>query len=191
MKLTFLRHGQTNYNLKRFCNSRPDKGVKLTALGRKQAEKAADILKKEKFEIIFVSELYRTHQTAKIVNRYHDISMIVDKRLNDRATGFENKDVRLFYAWRDKQKNPWTCRHRGGESYEDMKKRFLAFLKDLQKTDYKNVLIVAHMPILKIARGYFKKLSNQAMDAWMEKEVPNCKIMRFRFDKKVKNIRFS
>lgn len=179
MKITFIRHGQTNYNLKSLCNSRPDKKVRLTVLGKKQAQQAAEILKKEKFEVIFVSELYRSQQTGKIINQFHKVPIIKDRRLNDRATGFENKNVQLFYEWRDKQKNPWTCRHRGGESYEDMKKRFSAFLKDLRKAKYQNILIVSHMPILKVARGYVKKLSNKQMDAWTEKQVPNCKIMRF------------
>lgn len=180
MKLTFIRHGETNYNLKRLCNSRPDKNVKLTSLGKKQAQAAAEILKKEKFDIIYVSGLFRTQQTARIINKFHHAKMIVDQRLNDRATGFENKSVFLFYDWRDTQKNPWTSRRRGGESYEDMKKRFADFLQDLKKTKYQNVLIVAHLPILKVARGYFKKLTNAEMDAWTEKQVPNCKIMKFK-----------
>ncbi len=179
MKLTLIRHGETNYNLKSLCNSQPNPRVRLTVLGKKQARHAAEILKKEKFDIIFISELYRSQETAKIINRFHKVKMIKDKRLNDRATGFENKNVQLFYDWRDQQKNHWTCRHRGGESFEAMKKRFAAFLKDLKKTDYQNVLIVSHMPILKVARGYFKHLTNKQMDAWTEKQVPNCKIMRF------------
>lgn len=181
MKLIFLRHGESNYNLKRWCNSRPTSKVRLTVRGKQQAEKAARILQKENFEVIFVSQLYRTHQTAKIINQYHKVKVIADKRLNDRATGFENQEVNLFYEWRNQQKNPWTCRRQGGESFENMKKRFASFLKDLEKTNYKNILIVTHLPILKAARGYFKKLSNKQMDAWTEKQVPNCKIMKFKY----------
>ncbi len=47
MKLIFLRHGQTNYNVKALCNSKPNPKVRLTALGRKQAEVAAQLLKKK------------------------------------------------------------------------------------------------------------------------------------------------
>lgn len=191
MKLIFLRHGETNYNLKNWCNSRPTSKVRLTERGKKQAQRVARILRKEKFDIIFVSQLYRTQQTAKIVNQFHHVKLISDKRLNDRATGFDNKEVNLFYTWRDQQKNPWTCERRGGESFEDMKKRFLSFLKSLEKTNYKKVLIVAHLPILKIARGYFKQLTNEQMDRWTEKQVPNCKIMKFEMpNKQSKKLKF-
>lgn len=179
MKLIFLRHGQTNYNVKTLCNSRPNRKVRLTSLGKEQARQAAQVLKNEKIDIIFVSQLYRTHQTAALVNRFHKAKMITDKRLNDRATGFDNHPVSLFYEWRSKQKNPWNSTPRGGESYEHMKKRFASFLKDLKKNKYETVLVVSHLPILKVARGYFKKLSNGQMDSWTEKQVPNCKIMRF------------
>lgn len=179
MKLIFLRHGQTNYNVKTLCNSQPNPKVRLTSLGKEQARQAAEILKNEPIEAIFISTLYRTQQTAEIVNRFHKVKMTKDKRLNDRATGFDNQPVSLFYEWRSQQKNPWTSTPKGGESYEDMKKRFLAFLKDLKKYDYHTVLIVSHLPILKVARGYFKKLTNAQMDSWTEKQVPNCKILRF------------
>jgi broad specificity phosphatase PhoE len=45
--------------------------------------------------------------------------------------------------------------------------------------NYHNVLIVTHLPILKVARGYFKKLTNAQMEALKDSQVQNCKIMRF------------
>lgn len=184
MKITFIRHGQTNYNVKDLCNGRPNPKVRLTKLGIKQAKEAALLLKDKKFEIIFISELYRSSQTAKIINVFHNLPIKKDKRLNDRSMGvFENHPATLFYVWRDHQPNPWTAKPKGGESYEDMKKRFASFLKDLLKKDYKNVLIVSHLPILKVARGYFKKLSNKQMDKLTERDVPNCKIFNFEIKK--------
>mgnify|MGYP000909610308 FL=1 len=179
MKLIVIRHGQTNYNVKHWCNSRPNPKVRLTALGRQQAKAAAEKLKAEKIEVVYISQLVRSQQTALILNGYHHVPVIVDKRLNDRSVGCEDQPVDIFYTWRDKQKNPWTGRFRDGESYEDMKKRIASFLKDLSKMDYKTVLIVTHLPILKAMRGYFKGLSNEQMDALSEAQVPNCRIMRF------------
>jgi alpha-ribazole phosphatase len=179
VKLIFLRHGQTNYNVKALCNSKPNPKVRLTALGRKQAAVAAQLLKKEKIDIIITSLLLRTMQTARIVNRFHHAKFLHDGRLNDRSTGNENKSVSFFYKWREKQKNPWTARPRGGESYQDLKDRLNSFLKDLEKEKYKTVLIVSHLPVLAAAYSHFKKLSNEKTGLWTEKEIPNCKIMRF------------
>ncbi len=186
MKLIFIRHGQTNYNVKDWCNSRPNPKVRLTSLGRQQVKEAAEKLKHEKIDMVFTSQLIRSQQTGIILNGYHHVPTIVDKRLNDRSTGFEDKPASLFYAWRAKQKNPLTCRHRGGESYMDMKKRFISFINDLKKSDYKTVLIVAHLPILNVARGYFKHIDDLKADSWHERQVPNCKIMRFTLPKKIK-----
>ncbi len=188
MKLIFLRHVQTNYNVKDLCNGKPNSKVRLTALGKTQAKQAALLLKKEPFEVIFVSKLYRSGQTARIVNTYHKVPVLSDKRLNDRSMGiFEDKAATLFYNWRDKQKNPWTCRPKGGETYEEMKKRFAAFIEDLSKKDYEQVLIVSHLPILKVARGYFKGLSNKKMDSLTDAQVPNCHIIRFNLKRSKKS----
>ncbi len=179
MKLIFIRHGQSNYNLKDLCNSRPDPKVRLTPLGHRQVREAAEKLKREKIDVIYISELYRAKQTAKAINAFHRVPVFVDGRLNDRAIGCEGKPVSNFYAWLAPRKNPWTAVPVGGESYEQMKKRLAAFLRDLAKQDYKTVLIATHLPILKAARGYFKKLTNEKMDSLSEAQVPNCKIMRF------------
>lgn len=180
MKLILLRHGQTNYNTKDLCNGLPNPKVRLTTLGKSQAQAAALKLKKEKFEVIYVSELFRSRQTARIINKYHNVPLIMDKRLNDRLMGiYEGKPAGLFYAWRDVQKNRWTCIPKNGESYESLKKRIATFLKDLSKKDYKEVLVVTHLPVLKVMRGYFKHLNNEAMDRLTEKQVTNCRIMKF------------
>lgn len=185
MKVIFLRHGQTNYNVKAICNSKPNPKVRLTALGRKQAEVAAQILKKEKIDLIITSALFRTMQTARVVNRFHHAPVQHDNRINDRSTGYENKSVSFFYEWREKQKKPWSARPRGGESYQDLKKRLASFLKDLGKEPYKTVLVVSHLPVLAAAYAYFKNLSDDKTAFWTEKEIPNCKIMRFNLPTKI------
>ena len=180
MKIILVRHGQTNYNVKDFCNGLPNKKVRLTALGKKQAQFVALKLAKTKFDVIFVSKLFRSEQTAKIINRYHKLKMIADKRLNDRLMGeFEGKSASLFYAWQAKQAKPWTASPRQGESYESLKKRAKEFLTELSCKDYKLVLIVTHLPVMKVMRGYFKNLSNEVMNKPDEKAIPNGKIMTF------------
>lgn len=183
MKIIVIRHGETNYNKKDLCNGIPNPKVHLTTLGKKQAQIAAKKLATKKIEVIFVSKLMRSRQTAKAINQYHKVPLLMDARLNDRLMGvFEGKSAKLFYVWRDKQANPWTAKPKGGESYEQMKKRIISFLNDLAKLDYKNVLIVTHLPVVKVIRGYFKKLDNKTMDRLTEKNVPNCKIMSFSLD---------
>jgi len=179
MKLILLRHGETNYNVKGICNSQPNPKVRLTVSGRAQAAQAAEVLKTEKIEVIITSELFRTQQTARIINKFHSVPIKRDGRLNDRNTGFENKSVEFFYKWRAAQKNPWTATPKNGESYQALKKRLSAFLKDLKKEDYKVVLVVAHLPVLAAFKGIIEGISDDITGYWTDKQVPNCKIMKF------------
>lgn len=57
MKLILVRHGQTNYNVKDLCNSRPNPKIQLTALGKKQIALTAQKLKVKKIDVVYVSEL--------------------------------------------------------------------------------------------------------------------------------------
>lgn len=179
MKLIFIRHGQSNYNLRDLCNSQPNPKVRLTALGQRQVRAAAEKLKKEKIDAVYISELYRAKQTARAINAYHHAPVFIDGRLNDRDLGYEGRPASLYYQWIADRKDRWKVTPPGGESYEHMKKRLASFLRDLAKKDYRTVLITTHLPILKAARGYFKNLSNEEMDKLSERQVPNCRIMRF------------
>ena len=69
MKLIIVRHGQTYSNIKDICDDNPLIKTVLTKKGEKQAEKAAEILKNKKIEVIFTSEFFRTNETADIINK--------------------------------------------------------------------------------------------------------------------------
>jgi len=61
-----IRHGQTLAN-KKLIHQNPDEPLSL--LGRKQAEKAALYLKKEKFDTLVCSTFTRARETAEILGR--------------------------------------------------------------------------------------------------------------------------
>jgi len=91
-KYFILRHGQTIYQtaLKRdvvypcFSKKPP---VELTLKGKNQIKKAAQKLEKEKIDLIFASDFWRTKQSAKIVNEKTKTKIIFDKRLRDLSFG--------------------------------------------------------------------------------------------------------
>ncbi len=161
MRIYFVRHGQTNYNLKNLCNDDISKDVYLTELGKKQAQDVGKKLKNEKIEVIFVSELKRTRQTAEIINKYHNALIKVDSRINDRKTGFEGKSY--FDFLKAIESDLFNMKINNGESFQDEKKRVHSFLDDLVKLNCNYILIVAHEEILKIVNGYFNKLSDDGM----------------------------
>ncbi len=174
MRLYFVRHGQSSYNVKKRFNSDPKKKVLLTKLGVKQINKVKSNLKNKKIEVIFVSEFPRTIQTAKIINESHAVPIKIDKRINERRTGFEGKTFHEYIKFIDK--NKFHIKPKGGESFQEEKKRVFSFLKDLIKMPCKEVLIVSHEEIMKVIKGYFNKLTDEEMWAL---SIPNAHLMKF------------
>jgi len=174
MKLIFIRHGQTMSNIKDICDDDPTKKTILTKKGEEQAQKAANILKNKKIDIIFTSEFYRTTETAYIINKYHQVKIKVDKRLDDRKTGFTGEPEKKFIKYLKDSGDFWNSKHGDGESFEEEKKRLVKFIKNLKKLSYKNILIVTHMEPIQIIKGYIDNLNNESI---LKIKIDNCVIM--------------
>ncbi len=174
MKAYFMRHGQTNYNVKDICSYKPTKKVHLTELGKEQVKKVAEELKKEDLDAIFVSHLWRTMESANIINKYHNVKIIEDKRINDRKTGFNEKPHSEYLKAIEEDK--FHIKIKDGESFQEEKARVFSFLDDLKKMHYDNVLVITHEEPIKIINGYFNNLSDEKM--W-EMKVPNAHLIKF------------
>lgn len=155
MKLYCVRHGETTYNLARLCNDDPRDPAFLTEQGIQQAEAAGARLRTVPLERIFASELPRTWQTAAIINRHRNLPVIVDARLNDIRSGFNNRPVSDYFA--ATAHDPLNARVNGGESLIDHKQRVVAFIDFLRVEPQRTSLIVAHEETLRVfaaqARG--------------------------------------
>ena len=142
MKITVVRHGQTNYNVVGLHNADPTVDVFLTEVGISEAKQLAEQFKNEPFDVIFVSELPRTKQTADYINQFHNLPILVDKRLNDINSGCDGQKAVEFRAERDASPDSFTYRREGFESSEDVYNRTADFLRDIKKKGYENVLVV-------------------------------------------------
>ena len=183
MRLTFVRHGQTISNIKDICDDDPSKKTSLTTKGEAQAQEAAEILKNKKIDIIFTSEFFRTNETADIINKYHNVKIKVDKKLDDRKTGFTGESERTFLKFLIDSRDFWNAKHKNGESFEEEKKRVISFIKNLKKSAYKSyeayedVLIITHGEPIKIIKGYFDNLNNKKM---FKLTIGNCSIHNYK-----------
>ena len=75
MKLYFVRHGETDVNsgLQKANTSQFDEP--LNAAGMAQAEQLAEELRDTTFDAIISSPLRRTMQTAKVINKFHNLNI--------------------------------------------------------------------------------------------------------------------
>lgn len=174
MELYFVRHGETNYNELDLCNDDPTKDVHLTEKGKRQAQEIADKLREVELDLIYISELPRTRETADIIKQYHDVDMVVDPRINDRKTGYDSRLVPEFLA--AIQHDPFNIKLNDGESFQEEKKRVFSFLEDIIGKNHSSVLVVTHNEIMKVIYGYFHGLSDSEMWA---KKIDNCHIFHY------------
>ncbi len=178
MKITAIRHGQSNYNVMGLCNSDPNKDVHLTKTGLQQADQAATTLKTYPLEVIYTSQLPRTHQTARIVNRHHQLDIKEDGRLNDRQTGFEDQAATKFTNAIKSSEDPISFKYGDGESLLTEKKRVFNFLNELTSNkSYGHVLLVTHSDIMAVIYGYFNNLAD--IEIYNLPGFANCQIIDF------------
>jgi len=147
-----MRHGQTDYNVSNRINCEPRVLIGLTETGKKQALVAREKLKGVKFDIIFTSEFLRTKESAEIVNSLQNVSMKVDKRLNEFNSGMEGESVEAYWKVRGEEiKDKFSYKLDGRESLGDVRKRVENFLEELKNENYENVLVVTHEAVVKAA----------------------------------------
>lgn len=163
-----LRHGQTCQQTRRksIVYNWPDKPpVHLTQKGIGQIKKAAKKLKREKIDIIYSSDIYRTRQTAGIVAKELGLKINLDKRLRDINLGvYHGKPKESFFRDFPLNITRFTKTPKKGESWNDLKRRLSIFLKDIERRHRnKRILIVSHGDPILLLRGITKGLSNSQM----------------------------
>jgi probable phosphoglycerate mutase len=173
--LYFARHGQTEANLaKRFSGK---KDTPLTALGREQAHEVGQVLKRElgvKPDIAFVaSPLARARTTmeiARTVLKLPPAGYSTDTRIQEIDLGrwdqlTEAQARALDPAYYDRRAtDKWNVPALGGEDYEDVATRLLAWVADLQADTF----AVSHGAATRILRGLFAGLDAARMSALPE-----------------------
>lgn len=168
-----MRHGHTNYNLLGLCNDDPGIDVHLTTTGFTQATQAAEDLRDEALDLIVVSELPRTMQTAKIVNRHHHVPIVVNPTLNDIRSGFDSKPVETYFA--AIAADPLHSSVNDGESLLEHKQRVLPYLDWLQQQSAKTILTIAHEETLRVFYAWQHKLPDEQL---RDLHFRNCEIFR-------------
>lgn len=141
MKVTFVRHGQTDWNKEGKQQGRMD--IPLNQTGIEQAYQTAELLQSEHFDRVYSSPLMRARQTAEIICENRNIPILLEPRLIERDMGeFQGKDWRsfdseLFWSYTE------NIQYEKAENIRVLFERVYQFLDELRGKPG-NVLLVSH-----------------------------------------------
>ena len=171
-RLYLVRHGATPLTAEdRFSGS---ENVHLSEEGRAQVTRLAKRLKDDTIDAIYCSPLDRTMETAEIIAKPHQLTLIAKDGFREIShghwEGLSRKEVEGQYpeeylAW---EADPFTFAPEGGESGITVLARALPVLREvvINHKD-KNIMVVSHKATLRIiissllgfdVRGYRDRL---------------------------------
>lgn len=157
-KISLVRHGETDWNLKKRIQGRSD--IPLNETGRDQAAATAGVLGRRQWDMVFSSTLSRAKETAEIIagilglNQPVGIPALVERNYGE-AEGMTAKEILL--RWPDGLNVP------GRESRASVVERVTPALVDLGEMYPASALIVVtHGAVIS---SLVRVLSNQALPA--------------------------
>lgn len=170
-KLFLVRHGKSKWNKEGLWTGWTD--VDLTEEGYEEARKAGEVLKGEKIDTVYVSELKRTQQTFdKIKETCGELGLTckIDKALNERNygvhTGKNKWQVKEEVGEEEFQniRRGWDVHIKDGETLKDVYTRIVPYYEENIKKDLeegKNVLVVSSGNTLRALIKYLDNLDEK------------------------------
>ena len=153
MKLYFIRHGKTEWNLEmRFQGASGDSPLLETSID--ELKRLGKHLSNVQFDRIYSSDLPRACHSAEIIQseNQHQIGIVSTPELREWSLGhLEGKEIARAKAAYPQQM--WAFRHDlsqfdhqlfGAESVDQTTQRTISFVKSLKGKDFQNILIVGH-----------------------------------------------
>jgi probable phosphoglycerate mutase len=153
MRLYFIRHGESDANVKNVFSNRPP-GSPLTEKGLAQAKELAARFSNEKVTAIYASTLLRAQQTARALADALGVPVVIDDALREFDVGkYEGQlfdqggleaCLEIIGAWLHRGERDRKIE--GGESFNDMVARLEVFLRGLEKrhSPGEKILLVGH-----------------------------------------------
>lgn len=164
MKIFLVRNGETQWNFENRLQGHRDSA--LTPAGKKQVLHLAELLKDQKIDVAYSSDLGRAIDTGREILKHHaSVGLIQRKELRERShgivEGLTQSDVFKKYPKLqvERMQNKFLFKNPKGESYADAQTRIAAFVEELKQKHFsQNVLLVTHAAINRVILGACLKL---------------------------------
>lgn len=182
-RLCIVRHGETAWNAEHRVQGQLD--IPLNDVGLRQAQAVGKVLGKERFDVIYASDLERTRQTAAPTARLLAMEVLLDKELRERHYGMFERltyaEVKVKHAAeyaRFAARDP-DFDFRGGESLTAFTARSLAALAKIAGAhEGGQVLIFTHGGVLD---ELYRHVNGLPVSSIRNFGIPNCGLNRVEF----------
>ena len=180
MKIIFVRHGQTSWNVEKRLQGQTNES-KLTEYGKKQAKELRRRLDKIDYDVIISSPLERTMETAKIINKHKQKEIIISNEIIERSYGSIEGEYAISNKYDIKQMWDYNNIYKEYE-IEPVDKFFERiykfFDKLIKEENYNNVLVVSHGGVGIAATTYFEGMLKK--ENILDMEMKNCEVKIFK-----------
>lgn len=164
-KWYLIRHGETDFNKKRFFYGKAD--VSINETGKEQASKIHQLLKGRAISRIYTSQLKRTLETAAII--FPDQIPTAYKALNERDFGlWEGRTANEIQAafplvWEEWLESPFDVTPSKAEPFQKFKDRVQSIVEEIRETEDDEIAIVGHLGVLRLI---YQFLVDPEADFW-------------------------
>ena len=164
-KWYLIRHGETDFNKKRFFYGKAD--VSINETGKEQAAQLHQLMKGRSISRVYTSQLKRTQETAAII--FSDQNPTAYKALNERDFGlWEGRTANEIQAafplvWEEWLESPFEVTPSKAEPFEKFKERVWSIVKEIRETADPEIVIVGHLGVLRLI---YQFLVNTEADFW-------------------------
>lgn len=169
MEFCLFRHGETNWNVKGIIKGQmDDSGTIFTENGLKQLRWAAERISEHAVQAIFSSDLYRTAETAKYINKELQVPLYFSSAFRGLNMGeYQGRSMKEFLHNKEVMTafSDYDYVIPGGESINQLLERFCGGLKYIRDTfSYDKVLIIAHGAAISNVFSYVNHSSYKDID---------------------------
>lgn len=173
----FVRHGQTDWNKEKVMQGQTD--IPLNETGKEQAREQGKKLKDIVFDYVYCSPLTRTRQTLENLNIKSKTEVIFDDRLKERNYGEFEKTPKSSFDYNKFWDYTANKKYVKAESCQDFFARVISLFDEIKDYGNKNVLIVTHAGITKVAKCYFDNwLKDDAIGPYLPN---NAEILEYNY----------
>ena len=180
MEIYVVRHGQTDYNVKKVFQGHID--IPLNETGKKQAQETASKFRNIDADMILVSPLQRALQTAQPISQITGVPITIEERLIERSfgdmEGHQNREDWNIKMMLDYEKNYDI---ENIEPIQSLFKRVFYFLDEItEQYKDKKVVLVTHGAVSQPIECYFNGMPSIVDFEHLEPlKLKNCEVRKY------------